>query len=93
MDVLWIYDPVRDHDIADQFGEPDHVLDLLILPGHYQFFKWRFCQRHGKKHPMKTEHYMFLKDIKKGLKSYSLENKSTVTALENYLKEYGYSDN
>ena len=46
-----------------------------------------------KKHSMKTEHYTFLKDIKKGLKSYSLENKSTVTALENYLKEYGYSDN
>jgi hypothetical protein len=42
------------------------------------------------KHPMPKDQYSFLKKIRDGLVSYSLENKSTITALENYLKQYDF---
>lgn len=44
------------------------------------------------KHPMKPEHFTFLKKITKGEISYSIEDKATLSALANYLKQYGYPD-
>jgi len=42
------------------------------------------------KHPMKPEHFSFLKKITKGENKFSIENKATLTALANYLDQYGY---
>jgi len=42
------------------------------------------------KHPMQSEHYTFLKKITKGEIKYSIESKTTLTALLKYLKQYGY---
>ena len=46
-----------------------------------------------KKHRMEADRFTFLKDIQKGRKNFSLENKTTLIALAKYLKEYGYDDN
>jgi len=44
------------------------------------------------KHPMKSEHYTFLKKITKGEVKYSIENKATLKALLNYLTQYEFID-
>jgi hypothetical protein len=43
------------------------------------------------KHSMDSDAYTFLKEIKKGTKTFSLENKTTVSALLKYLVQYGYN--
>lgn len=46
-----------------------------------------------KKHSLEPDRFTFLKDVQKGRKTFSLENKTTLTALVKYLKQYGYNDN
>jgi hypothetical protein len=42
------------------------------------------------KHKMASDHFTFLKDIQKGKIIYSIEAKTTLTAIEKYLEQYGY---
>jgi len=44
------------------------------------------------KHPMESDHFTFLKKITKGEITYSIENKATLSALINYLVQFGYVD-
>jgi hypothetical protein len=43
-----------------------------------------------KKHNMAKEHFSFLKNVQKGITPFSIESKTTIIALEKYLKQYGY---
>ncbi len=43
-------------------------------------------------HPMKTDRYTFIKDLRDGRKSYSIQNKMALDAISKYLYSFGFNE-
>jgi hypothetical protein len=60
--------------------------DVILIEKATKMIEWI----KSKKHKMESEHFSYLKDIQHGKIGFSIESKSTISALEKYLGQYEY---